>query len=180
MNSACRRCIRKAEKSGVQIEEASDATFVDDYYTQLQDVFAKQGLVPTYPRERVRALVEHVLPTGRLLLVRARSPDGTCIATGIFPAMNDTMFFWGGASLRQHQILRPNEMVQWFAMRYWKARGIRRYDMGGGGEYKRKYGGREIAVPWIRKSRHPVLESLRNNAKYLFSLKQRLLGWGKR
>jgi hypothetical protein len=180
MNSACRRCIRKAEKSGVQIEEAKDASFVDDYYTQLQDVFAKQGLVPTYSKERVGALVEHLLPTGRLLLVRARGPDGTCLATGIFPAMNDTMFFWGGASLRQHQILRPNEMLQWFAMRYWKARGIRKYDMGGGGEYKRKYGGGEIAVPWIRKSRHPALESPRNNAKYLFSLKQRVLGWGKR
>jgi predicted N-acyltransferase len=177
MNSACRRCIRKAEKSGVIIEQAHDAAFADDYYTQLRDVFAKQGLVPTYPKARVSALIEHLLPSGRLLLVRARSADGTCIATGIFPGMNDTTFFWGGASLRQHQSLRPNEAVQWFAMRYWKERGIRKYDMGGGGEYKRKYGGREIAVPWIRKSRHPVLESLRNNAKYLFSLKQRVYGW---
>ena len=179
MNSACRRCIRKAEKSGVRIEEANDGSFVDDYYPQLEDVFAKQSLVPTYSRERVRALIEHLLPTGRLLLLRARSADGTCIATGIFPAMNDTMFFWGGASLRQHQILRPNELLQWHAMRYWKARGIHKYDMGGAGEYKRKYGGREIAVPWIRNSRHPLLESLRNRAKRLFSLKQRVCGWRK-
>jgi hypothetical protein len=179
MDSACRRCIRKAEKSGVQIEEATDADFARDYYTQLQDVFAKQGLVPTYPQQRVERLIERLLPTGHLLLLRARSPDGTCIATGIFPAMNDTTFFWGGASLRQHQILRPNELVQWFAMRHWKARGISKYDMGGGGEYKRKYGGQRIAVPWIRKSRYPLMETLRNDAKYLFSLKQRMLGWHK-
>src|ERR1700733_13557104 len=38
MDSACRRCVRKAEKSGVTIEEASDPSFADDYYEQLQDV----------------------------------------------------------------------------------------------------------------------------------------------
>src|SRR6266566_8293568 len=48
MDSACRRCVRKAEKSGVTIEEAHDLDFADEYYEQLKDVFAKQGLVPTY------------------------------------------------------------------------------------------------------------------------------------
>lgn len=180
MDSACRRCIRKAEKEGVQLEEASDAAFVDEYYAQLQDVFAKQGIVPTYPKARVQALVEHLLPTGRLLLVRARNQDGVCIASGIFPAMNDTMYFWGGASYRPYQIVRPNEAVQWYAMRYWKARGIVKYDMGGGSEYKRKYGGRDIAVPWLRLSRYPFLEYLRNRAKRLFDYRQRLLGLGKK
>ena len=56
MDSACRRCVRKAEKSGVTIEEAHDLDFADEYYEQLKDVFAKQGLVPTYSVERVRAL----------------------------------------------------------------------------------------------------------------------------
>ena len=42
MTSACRRCIRKAEKVGVTIEEADDLEFADDYYAQLRDVFAKQ------------------------------------------------------------------------------------------------------------------------------------------
>src|SRR3977135_3612159 len=32
MNSACRRCIRKAEKSGVTVEEAHDREFADEYY----------------------------------------------------------------------------------------------------------------------------------------------------
>jgi len=56
MDSACRRCIRKAEKSGVTIEEAHDLAFADEYYQQLIDVFAKQRLVPTYTVDRVRAL----------------------------------------------------------------------------------------------------------------------------
>src|ERR1035441_6710177 len=52
MNSACRRCIRKAEKSGVTIEETRDPAFADEYYGQLQDVFRKQKLIPTYGVER--------------------------------------------------------------------------------------------------------------------------------
>src|SRR5947209_7170137 len=128
MTSACRRNIRKAERNGVIVEEADGPDFADDYHAQLRDVFAKQGLVPTYGVDRVRALVTCVHPAGRVLLLRARNPAGRCIATGIFPAFNDTMFFWGGASWRAYQIERPNEVIQWYAMRYWKARGIGRYD----------------------------------------------------
>ena len=108
MKSACRRCIRKAKKNGVYIEEARDIGFADDYYDQLTDVFANKSLVPTYPKTRVQELITHLLPTGNLLLLRAKSKDGLCIGTGIFPALNDIMVFWGGASWREHQILRPN------------------------------------------------------------------------
>ena len=178
MAPACRRCIRKAAKLAVKMELAEDLTFADDYYAQLEDVFAKQSLATTYSVERVRSLIEYLLPTGHLLLVRARDSEGTCIATGIFPALNDTMYFWGGASWRPHQSLRPNEAIQWFAMRYWKAKGIQRYDMVGGGEYKRKYGGYEIAVPWGRKSKYSFFEHLRNCGKSLFAAKQRIRGLG--
>lgn len=101
MTSACRRRVRKGDKVGVTIEEAADPEFADDYYSQLLDVFARQSLVPSYNRNRVKELIRHLHPGGRLLLLRARSADGECIATGIFPAMNKTMYFWGGASWRQ-------------------------------------------------------------------------------
>lgn len=176
MTSACRRCIRKAGKNGVVIEDAHDPGFADDYYAQLQDVFAKQRLVPTYDVERVRVFVKWLLPTGRLLMLRARDPEGRCIATGLFPAFNTTAFFWGGASLRKHQILRPNEAIMWHAMRYWKERGIRTFDMGGGGEYKRKYGPTEISVPWLRVSKYPGLSLARYLSQRMFVNIQRARG----
>jgi hypothetical protein len=176
MSSACRRCIRKAEKEGVVIEEAHDIGFADDYYAQLRDVFAKQRLVPTYDINRVCHLISCLYPTGQLLLLRARDPNGRCIATGIFPHLNGVMFFWGGASWRQHQILRPNEVIQWYAMKAGKLRGIQTYDMGGGGEYKRKYGGREIAVPWFRKSKYAWISHMRNLAEQVNHVRQRYQG----
>ena len=168
-----RTSIRKAEKLGVVVEEADDLTFAEDFYPQLIDVFAKQSLVPTYDIDRVRALIRNVLPTGRLLLLRARNADGACIATAILPAMNGAAYFMGGASWRQHQTLRPNEAILWHAMRYWKARGVERLDLGGGLDYKRKYGPSEYSIPFLRRSRSRSLSGLRNLAKEAYALRQR-------
>jgi hypothetical protein len=177
MDSACRRCVRKAEKSGVLIEEAHDAEFAAEYYDQLKDVFAKQGLVPTYKLDRVRALVKHLAPTGRILLLRARDPEGKCIATGIFPGFNKIAEFWGNASFRSSQAFRPNEAIQWYVMRHWKRRGVEVYDWGGEGTYKEKYGCTVHKVPWFTKSRYQFVSKLRDEAKEMFARKQRLLGW---
>ena len=165
MTSACRRAIRKSEKEGVVVEEASGEEFADEYFAQLEEVFARQSAVPTYDVSRVRELIRAIQPTGRLLLLRARSAEGKAIATGIFPALNTTAYFWGGASWREHQIVRPNEAIFWYAMRYWKARGISVLDMGGGGDYKRKYGPVELNIPHFRTSRVPGLGTLRELAR---------------
>jgi len=177
MESACRRCIRKAEKSGLRIEEAHDLAFADEYYEQLKDVFAKQSLVPTYSVERVRALVRNAEPGGNLLLLRARDPEGKCIATGIYPGFNQIAEFWGNASFRAYQNLRPNEACHWYAMRYWKKRGASIFDWGGEGTYKEKYGCTPHRVPWFTKSRYQIVGKLRNEARNMFARKQKFLGW---
>jgi CelD/BcsL family acetyltransferase involved in cellulose biosynthesis len=171
MTSACRRNIRKAAKSGVVVESATDPGFADDYYAQLRDVFAKQGLVPTYPLERVRALLEHLGPTGNLLLLRAR--DGRCVASAVLPWFGRTMYFWGGASYRSDQHLRPNEALIWHALRYARSQGLTEFDFVGRGSYKAKYGTTEKTVPWLRRSRSPLVAGLRNAARGGFALKQR-------
>jgi hypothetical protein len=177
MESACRRCVRKAEKSGVKIEEAHDLAFADEYYEQLQDVFAKQSLVPTYSVDRVRSLVKNLEPTGRVLLIRARDLEGKCIATGIYPGYNKIAEFWGNASFRAYQNLRPNEACHWYAIRYWKQRGAEIFDWGGEGTYKEKYGCKPHRVPWFTKSRYQIVGALRNEARNMFARKQKFLGW---
>jgi hypothetical protein len=176
MKGSCRTSIRKAERSGVKVEIATDDQFASDYYAQLLDVFAKQGLRPTFSIDRVRLLMKHLLPTGNLLLLRARNAEGVCVATGLYPAFRCTMYFWGGASLRQYQILQPNEPVQWFAMQYWKERGVLACDMGGGGDYKLKYGGKPLIIPWCRKSRYRWVEVLRGVAQNGHAALRRFIG----
>lgn len=168
MSSACRRAVRKSEKVGVRVEQAAAAGFAGEYYAQLEDVFAKQELSPPYPVERVQQLIDHVEPGGNLLLLRALAPGGDSIATGIFPVFNDFGYFWGGASWREHQILRPNEALFWHAMCEIKRRGAESFDLGGGGKYKRKYGVSEVTRPFLRKSRYPGLLNARNVAQRVY------------
>ena len=174
MASACRRNIRKAGKSGVTIEEVhDDPVFAEEFYEQLRDVFAKQNLVPTYSIERVRSLIRNLAPADRILLLRARDAEGRCIATAVLPWYHRTMYFWGGASHREHQHLRPNEALIWHALRWAKGRGVTEFDFVGGNSYKAKYGTTELPVPWARRSRSPLVAGLRDVAKEGFALKQR-------
>ncbi|WP_229071137.1 GNAT family N-acetyltransferase [Actinoplanes sp. DH11] len=174
MASACRRNIRKAAKSGVIIEEVhGDPAFAGEFHDQLRDVFAKQNLVPTYSVERVESLIRHLEGPGRILLLRARDAGGRCIATAVLPWYHRTMYFWGGASYRADQHLRPNESLIWHAMRWAKDHGVTEFDFVGGNAYKAKYGTVEVPVPWARRSRSPLVARLRDAAKQGFALKQR-------
>jgi CelD/BcsL family acetyltransferase involved in cellulose biosynthesis len=174
--TTCRTAARKAEKSGVTIEQARGLAFADEYHAQLTDVFARQSLPPPYRAELVRELIAHVEPTGRLLLLRARNPAGESIATGIFPGHGRMAYFWGGASWREHQQLRPNELLMWSAIRHWRERGAEVFDFGGAGDYKRKYGPVEVVVPLFRKSRFAVIGELRDLAKRTIELRRRITG----
>jgi hypothetical protein len=164
MDSVARRNIRKAEKSGVTVEVARGEDFGAEFAAQLQDVYAKQGLVPNYGEARVRALIRHLEPAGQVLLLRARDPQGKCIATGIYPALHHAAYYWGGASWRDSQALRPNELLHWTAMRQWRSRGVRTYNMVGNMPFKKKFGGAETCVPLIAKSRNPAIGLLRRYA----------------
>ena len=175
-SKSCRYCIRKSAKLGVTIEEASDEGFADDYYAQLCDVFAKQSLVPTYGKQRVQLLIRHMMPTGNLLLLRARAPDGRCIATGIFLGMHDRAYFWGNASWRQDQHFCPNEAIHWYAMRYWKQRGMLSYDFCGGGLYKRKYGGHPTETYRVWKSKYRWIGWARSLAQQAYRFYQHVAG----
>jgi len=164
MASVCRRNIRHAEKAGVKIEVASDLGFADEYIAQYHDVMAKQGLVAHFGVDRFRAWIRHVHPTGQLLLLRACDAEGRCIATGIYPAANEFAFYNNGASWRQYQKLRPNELLHWYAIKYWKARGVRSYNMEGIMAFKQKFGGHQTSVPMYYQSKYRLLGQLRARA----------------
>ncbi|MEW6530271.1 MAG: GNAT family N-acetyltransferase [Thermodesulfobacteriota bacterium] len=176
MKHACRQAIRKAEKSGVVIEEAHDPAFADDYHNQLKHVFAMHGSVPPFGVDRVRTLIRLVHPTGNLLLLRARNSDGQCIATAISAGINRHAVSWGAASWRHLSDVRPNEALKWYAIKYWKHRGVTNYDMGGLGDYKEKYGPKKISVPWIHKSRNAQIRFLRTTAESTVRMLQRMTG----
>lgn len=165
MSQNARRNLRRGTRRGLTVEEVpvgDGDRFARAYYAQVGQAFARQGLTPTYPLERVRQMIERVHPTGNLVLVRAVAPDGRCAATGIFPGLAEsTAVFWMGAGDPELLDLRPNEAVMWHGMRAWRDRGATTFDMGGGGTYKEKFGVRPVESAWVRSSRFAALERAR-------------------
>ncbi len=97
MEGSCRRNIRKAcEVRFTNPRAWKDDAFVDHYYSQLGGrLSAKDGLVPTYGKKRVRALMRHLLPEAKVSPLQAIDGDGNCIASTITVASNDIAFLWG-------------------------------------------------------------------------------------
>jgi hypothetical protein len=178
MTHGYRRRIRKAARSELVIEEAiGDDNFATEYYQQLEDVFGKQGLIPTYPLETVRKFLRNLYPTGRLGLFRARNREGRGIATVLSHGIDNFAQVWGGASFRDSHHMSPNQALMWYALRYWRNRGAQTFDWGGGGEYKEQYGCHPVTVIRLSKSRIPLLSVLRDQAQSVVRQQFRVRGW---
>ncbi len=179
MNPRVRSYVRRAIRTGLTIEESSDVAFADEFYLQLQDVFAHQGLVPTYSLERVRALIAILSPTHEVSLLSVRTPDGECVASSIVVGRKRRATLWGAAFYRSRGDLHPNEFLHWETIRYWLGRGMAIYDMGGGGEYKVKYGGVEVPSVHVHRSRLAVMRYGRSAVRALVRTRQIAAGRSK-
>ena len=172
-----RNFIRQFTRKGANVEECTpNDFFVEEYFNQLKDVFAKQHLTPTYSLCKVKQLLRNLCIDDMVLCLRATDPSGKSIATGIFPGYNNTFYFWGGASYRASQFYRPNEGIQWYAIRYWKKKGISCYDMGGVRDSKMKFGPSKTSYPCFMIAKYPGLLKLRNFAETLYFVYFRFKG----
>ncbi len=176
MRPTTRNYLRRARRNGLTVERSTDLEFADEYWAQLAEVFARQNLVPTYGVERVRQLIGCVQPSGHLLLLRIRSPRGDCIATAILVGHTKTVALWGAAFRRTEAELHPNEVLHWEAMRFWREQGAERYDLGGAGDYKAKYGGVETPTFHFHRSRYRIMRVGRSAIRNIFRVRQRLAG----
>ncbi len=165
-----RNFIRQFERRGAVYERAiPDDEFAVEFHKQLEDVFAKQGLVPTYSVEKVKHILHHLTDGETVLCQRIRDPEtNESIASSIFLAYNHTFYFWGGASLRSGQRYRPNEYMLWKAIQYWRDKGFKTFDMVGVRDYKRKFGSHEVQYAHIMIAKYPILIKLRDIAKEVF------------
>lgn len=175
LKSECRNRVRRGTKNGLCVEPTTDPAFVGEYYAQLQDVFLRQGRVPTYGRERVQALWDCLMPEGKLLALRVRHGE-RLVATGLFPHDERAIYFWGGAAWTRDYSLYPNELLHWTAMRVALERGIPQYNMCGGGSFKPKFGGMPVVTERWFKALSPLARVGRLALKHYMSARQRALG----
>jgi hypothetical protein len=68
----------------------------------------------------------------------------------------------------------------WYAIKYFRAKGYKVFDMYGERDYKRKFNPETISYPCIMIARFPILIKLRAIAKKLIWLRFKIRGIGKK
>jgi hypothetical protein len=176
LKSTCRNRIRSAEKNGLVVEMTHDPSIVDHYYAQLREVYAKQGMIVPFSKDRPRSLFEHLLPADRIFPVWVKHQD-TVVATGLFPHDARSVYFWGAASWLRYQHLCPNELLHWAVIRLAISRGIPLYNMcGGTSQFKDKFGGSDVPYNHYTWSSLPLLDKARQIYRSAHFWKLKLFG----
>ena len=171
----CCKTIRKSVKHGVEVENTDDPSFIDHFYYQMEDVFGKQGLKPTFPKSQVQALWRRFKPTGQLITVWAKR-EGKVIATDISIIGNRVLHAYAWTSLRSAQEHSPNEPVHFLVMKIAAQRGCIRHEICGGGDYKVKFGVHLESAYSVLYFRNALLPIARQWYAAIFSLWQKRRG----
>jgi lipid II:glycine glycyltransferase (peptidoglycan interpeptide bridge formation enzyme) len=148
LHGTCRTRIRKAIKSGVTVEPATDLTIARELFGFYSDALARRGLTPSFDARYYESVLRHLGPD-RVVSLRARVGDRT-IGAGIYLHDDRCMYYWDAASSLDHLELSPNELLHWTAIQRAIDLRIPRFHMAGSprpSQFTRKFGGR--SVPYI-------------------------------
>jgi CelD/BcsL family acetyltransferase involved in cellulose biosynthesis len=149
-----RYSIRKAERSGIRIEEATSADGATEFYRLHRLTRAKHG-VPSQPLQFFHNLLNELAPTATPSILLALH-DGSAIAAGLFIEFKRTLYFkYSAADPERLSSMTPNHLLTWHAIESACERGLERFDFGrsarsdeGLCRYKRMWGAVESALPY--------------------------------
>ncbi len=124
--------VRKARREGLRVRDASSESDVRDWYRLYLEVSRWRGL-PARSYRLFQSAWEGLRPGGfaRLLLVhREQSGKDVLLAGSMVLMLGDTAFYAFNGRRKDVLHLRPNDLLQWHAMRDATAAGYRWYDFG--------------------------------------------------
>ena len=128
LDSAVRRAIRKAEKSGVTVEISRDLRAVKQYYLLHCKTRKRHGL-PPQPFFFFKNIHKHVLSDNFGIVVLARWNKAPVAGAIFFYAENKAIYKFG-ASDDAYQHLRGNNLVFREAIGWFSRNGIKTLDLG--------------------------------------------------
>jgi len=141
--------VRKAHREGLRVRDATSEADLRDWYRLYLDVNRWRGL-PSRPYRLFQAAWEYLKPGGflRLLLVHQnQSGREVLLAGSMLLMLGETAFYAFNGRVKEALQLRPNDLLQWHAMRDAAAAGYHWYDFGeveegneGLADFKAKWG----------------------------------------
>lgn len=170
LHKDCKYSLNKAKRNGIIVRETKNVdSFIEIFYSQLEDVFDKKSLHPTHSKDNVKSLIESIWPDKSILL-EAVTREGEIAATAIVPIHGEYSATWQTASFRAYQIYRPNEVLRWEAMLRCKKRGATMINFCGTQAWKDKFGAVLTHTPRLIFCKYPVLIKLKKLAKSSYYL----------
>jgi len=155
--SSVQRAVRKAGRSGVTVQFATDLEAVQAYYRLHCRTRTRHG-APPQPFRFFHSLCTHMLQQGRGFIALALW-HGKPIAGAVFFTFADKAVYKFAASDVEHQDLRGANLVIWKSIQKLVAEGARELDFGktshaneGLRRFKAGWGARERAVRYARYS----------------------------
>jgi len=141
--------VNKATRCGVSVREAVHESELRGWY-QLYLETMRWHFVPARPYKFFQRAWDVLRPRGLMKLLVAEQKTGAVVqllAGSVFLTFARTMYYAFNGRRRDALALRPNDIIQWHAIREACARGCRRYDLGevadsdhGLADFKAKWG----------------------------------------
>jgi hypothetical protein len=153
--SAARRAIRKAERSGVDVEVARTRTAIVEFYRLHVKTRRRHGL-PPQPLSFFLNIYEEIIQAGQGFVVLARS-GSRLLAAAVFFQHGKTALYKFGASNEVFQKFRGNNLVMWEAIKFLIRDGCKTlhfgrtsHDNDGLRRFKAGWGALEEAIAYFR------------------------------
>lgn len=156
MHESTRRAIRKAERQGVELSVESSEEGLRRFFGMHLGIRKRKYGLLAQPYSFFRNIWREFIRPGHGCVMLARY-QGEFIGGVIFLEWKDKLYYKFNASLPEHLSHRPNDLVIWKGIQYAAQRGLVGLDFGlsdwdqeGLVRYKRKFGGEEKTISFLR------------------------------
>lgn len=129
MSDSTKQSIKKAQLEGYQIKQLTSVSEIDEYYSLHLETCVRNNISP-HPKEYFQELFNNICNKGNAIIWKAVSKEGEPAAFEIITRFKDTSFYWSGCSSNKHINKGVNYYLQYNAIFYAKANGIKWFDLG--------------------------------------------------
>ena len=128
LRDSTRRNIKKASREGVLVEISHSRDSIQSFY-RLNCMTRKRHGLPPQPFSFFTKIFEHIISKGQGTVVSALH-SGKRIASAVFFNFGKKVICKYGASDQGYQHLRPNNLILWEAVRYYREQGFETLNFG--------------------------------------------------
>jgi hypothetical protein len=129
MSSATSRAVRKAVRSGLNVEISRAPEAMRTFY-DLHCLTRRRHGLPPQSYALFESIQNRVMDQGLGMVVLARAPGGLAVAAATFFHLGRRAIFKFGGSNPDYQEMRGNNLVLWEAMKWYADRGFESLDFG--------------------------------------------------